>query len=188
MSKQLWSRLVATVQLASVMSMAGPTGAAQEGGQPRIDDALVEDGHITFTVRGLDAAPGSEGVTGQPQLRLDGRRVAATAELLTLPRAAAPPTAMLVIDSNGSMEGPRLDQVMAAAQAFLSAAPDDLRVGLAGFSDRPRLLAAPTTSRPTVRDAMQNLRAVGRTSLYDAVGLALSAVGGHRATPARRPQ
>src|SRR5205807_4637871 len=86
-------------------------------------------------------------------------------------------SAMLVIDTSGSMAGAGIVGAKSAADAFLNAVPADVKVGLVTFSDRPALQTAPTTNRAAIRTAISRLRANGETALYDGVALALHTLG-----------
>jgi tight adherence protein B len=76
------------------------------------------------------------------------------------------------------MSGEGLSGAKSAANAFLSAVPGDVRVGLVTFSDRAHVVVAPTTTRASVQSAISGLKASGETALYDGVSLALQAVKG----------
>lgn len=86
-------------------------------------------------------------------------------------------TALLAVDTSGSMAGAQLAAARAAARRFLAVVPADVAVGLLSFADRPQLLVAPTTRRAAVAQGLDRLVASGRTSLYDAVTMAVHAVG-----------
>ncbi len=97
---------------------------------------------------------------------------------------------LLVIDTSGSMEGSKIDQAKAAANAFLDSMPTQNRVGLVTFDSQPRVYDFSTNSliyldastqdsvealvsaeggQNTVRSQINDLQAGGDTSLYDAI-------------------
>lgn len=76
---------------------------------------------------------------------------------------------MLLMDVSGSMRGERMEAARAAALAFLTAAPADVRVGLTTFGSQVAILAEPTADREPVRQAVMAAVADGDTKLYDAL-------------------
>ena len=87
-------------------------------------------------------------------------------------------TTILAMDTSGSMnDGKRLDGAKQAANAFLTAAPADVRVGLVTFSDTARLVVAPSTNRIALRQRISGLKADGGTAIYDGVRLAAETLG-----------
>ena len=80
--------------------------------------------------------------------------------------------AMLVIDTSGSMTGDGIAGAKSAAAAFIASVPEDVDVGLVTFSDKPKLVAAPTSNHASVSQAVQGLTVQGETALYDAAVLA----------------
>ncbi|MHA6794914.1 VWA domain-containing protein [Pseudonocardia bannensis] len=159
------------------LGQASATAQEADRGDVALTDVTVQDGRVRFLVTGLDRGSGAAALTGTVKLRVDGYSVAAQAAVPEVQPELAPRTTMLVIDTSGSMAGPLLDEAKAAAGSFLDAAPEGDRIGLVAFADRPVLLAPPTAPRAVVRDAVRGLSAAGQTSLYDAVDLALTALG-----------
>jgi Ca-activated chloride channel homolog len=98
---------------------------------------------------------------------------------------------VLVTDTSGSMNATdvapsRLAAAKDAAGSFLDGVPDELRVGLVGFSDAPHTVLNPTADREQVRAAIDRLAADGGTATGDALAGALQALGdrGEDAPPA----
>lgn len=90
---------------------------------------------------------------------------------------------VLVTDTSGSMNATdvapsRLAAAKAAADRFLDRVPDELRVGLVGYSDAPHTTLRPSEDRDPVRAAVDRLAADGGTATGDALAGALQAVGG----------
>jgi Ca-activated chloride channel family protein len=79
---------------------------------------------------------------------------------------------MLVVDVSGSMEGDRLESVKAGLETFLQRILPDDRVGLITFSNTAQevVKAAPLSeNRIALQDAIQAMRASGKTAVYDAL-------------------
>jgi Ca-activated chloride channel family protein len=98
---------------------------------------------------------------------------------------------VLVTDTSGSMEATdvapsRLSAAKAAAERFLDRVPDELQVGLVGYSDAAHTVQAPTQDRDAVRAALAGLAANGGTATGEALAGALRALGerGEDAPPA----
>jgi Ca-activated chloride channel family protein len=79
----------------------------------------------------------------------------------------------LVIDVSGSMNNDnKLEQAKQAALTFLDGIESSNRVGLAVFSDEPRIIVNQDTfesNEQSLRQAINRLQADGNTALYDAV-------------------
>ena len=86
-------------------------------------------------------------------------------------------TAVIVVDTSGSMGPAGMATVRSAVTAFLRSVPDDVRVGVVSFSGKAKLNVAPTTDRGRVQKAVNGLSAKGETALYDAVDLAARSLG-----------
>jgi Ca-activated chloride channel family protein len=76
----------------------------------------------------------------------------------------------------------RLDAARAAAQSFLDAVPDGLRVGAVAFNHTIQILHGPTRDHATVREALGGIEAAGSTATGDALEAALQLIA-----DARRP-
>jgi Ca-activated chloride channel family protein len=97
---------------------------------------------------------------------------------------------MLVTDSSGSMRAAdvqpsRLDAARSAAEKFLEDVPDQVKVGVVGFSDTPGTVIRPTVDRKEARSALDQLSADGGTATGDALLAALDAL--KPANGARKP-
>lgn len=91
---------------------------------------------------------------------------------------------LLVLDTSGSLEGPRLGALVAAAQSLVrSLGPDD-EVGLVTFSHGLQLSVAPTPRHDDVASALSRLSARGATAWRDALFAGLQLAG---APTERRP-
>lgn len=85
---------------------------------------------------------------------------------------------VLVIDTSGSMQGKPLASAIAAATEFVESVPDNIRVGVVSFSDRPRVAHPITSDRNAVLKVLKRLSATGETALYDAVDRAAALFAG----------
>jgi Ca-activated chloride channel family protein len=100
--------------------------------------------------------------------------------LVAVPREQA--TIILTMDVSGSMlatdvQPSRLAAAQKAASDFIKQLPSTFKVGLVAFSTAPRVLVEPTTDRAVLDRALNSLRAVGGTSLGDAIATSLEAAG-----------
>ena len=85
---------------------------------------------------------------------------------------------MLVLDISGSMQATdvqptRLDAARSAGKRFLTRVPEQMRVGMVGFSDSPQTIQALTYDHREVRAALDSLAADGGTATGDGLSAAL---------------
>lgn len=85
-------------------------------------------------------------------------------------------TAMLVIDTSGSMGTSGMATVRAAARTYLKEAPADVLVGVVTFASTAGVDLKPTSDRAAVQRVVDGLAARGDTSLYAAVRAATGAL------------
>lgn len=81
---------------------------------------------------------------------------------------------LLVVDTSGSMEGEKLTMVKAGIETFLMRILPEDRVGLITFDSTARLavsMAPLNDNRIALQTAVQEMRAAGRTALFDALVL-----------------
>ena len=77
---------------------------------------------------------------------------------------------VLLIDTSGSMnESAALEAAKLAAIGFLDELPAEVPVGVVGFADSPSLVSPLTTDRNALRAAFDQLRAGGKTAMYDGI-------------------
>ena len=89
----------------------------------------------------------------------------------------------LVLDASKSMdakdvEPSRLIAAQNAAQAFVSALPEDFEVALVSFADTPTLIVAPTTDHTQVSSALADLPRGEGTVIGDGLNLGLEQISG----------
>lgn len=110
-----------------------------------------------------------------------GTKVPASASLddpTTATDPSRPTTALLVLDTSGSMKGERIAAARQAAAAFVADLPAQVSVGLVTFADQASLLQAPTRDRPAIGNAIEQVQARGDTALHDAIALAAQSIPG----------
>lgn len=151
-----------TVLLAGLFAAAAvqaPPVFQAEVGIVRVEVLVTRGGS---PVRGLAAA--------DFELREDG----VVQELEPIVLEQAPVDAVLVLDASGSVNGPKLTALKAAAGAFL----DGLRVGeqaaVLAFNQQVQLLQPPTAALAAVRHALEAVSPRGNTALVDAVYAAIN--------------
>ncbi|GAA2169393.1 type II secretion system F family protein [Pedococcus bigeumensis] len=86
-------------------------------------------------------------------------------------------TAIIVVDTSGSMGTSGMATVRSAVAAFLKSVPEDVRIGVVSFSGKATLNLAPTSEQGKVQTAVNGLTADGETALYDGVNLAVKTLG-----------
>lgn len=93
-------------------------------------------------------------------------------EIRYFAREDSPVSVGILLDSSGSMRDKRKSAAQAAARFFVNANPDD-EFFLVEFGDRPRVVTPFTRNSSEVYERILRSHAFGRTSLYDAVQVAL---------------
>jgi Ca-activated chloride channel family protein len=84
---------------------------------------------------------------------------------------------LLMLDTSGSMQGEKIDQVRAAAAKFLENMPTQNRVGLITFNNARRYDSAPGLVEEvsgSLRSAIDGMNADGGTALYDTLIYAIN--------------
>jgi len=156
--------------------LASPAAADTAGHVTNVD--VDNAGHVTLTLTAPQLPAGAGLDPSTVRLFVDGHRVAATAKAsATRQTPGQLVTAMLVVDTSGSMRGEDIVAARAAAQEFVAAAPVNVRVGLETFSDHAHLVVRPTVDRQHVLSALPTLRVGHKTALYDALVAAAAATG-----------
>jgi len=134
-----------------------------------------------------DAKSTPTGVTGVLTFRspdavqVDPGSVAAVVDSETVPATVSKAThikrtAMLVIDTSGSMGPAGMATVRAATKDYLKHAPADVLIGVVTFSSTSGVDLAPTADRAAVQRVVNGLSSGGDTSLYAAVRAATGAL------------
>ena len=163
-----------TLALLFVLLGIGPASAADG----LIEHVEVRDGEVTVSLAEfelpLEARPEDSVVLTIDGVAVDARVDAVSDEATS---GVEQRTVVVVLDTSGSMHGAGLANARQAAEGLLAELPADVRVGLVTFSSEVRLHVTPTLDRAAVSAALRGLAAGGRTRLYDAVPVALTAAG-----------
>ena len=168
LARVAWASLLALACL-----MLGVTPAsADDPFTVTVSDVRAQGNKVNgvLTFRGPDIVQVD---SGSLVITIDGQSVPATVDKTT----AIKRTAMLVIDTSGSMGRTGMATVRSAAQAFLREAPKDVRIGVVSFADTAGVDLQPTADRVAVQRVVNGLVSRGDTSLYAAVKAAVTALG-----------
>ncbi|WP_185994918.1 type II secretion system F family protein [Nocardioides campestrisoli] len=155
------TRLAAALGVAGLLSL--PVAAHAQ------DDAAIT--HVQTTETGVQVLvtvpPGAEVDLAGVQLSVDGTATTATAE--PAGGTSVERTTVLVIDTSKSMDGERFVAAKAAADAYLTSVPADVKVGLVTFDREVVTAVEPTTDRESARAALESLTLARQTRLYEGV-------------------
>lgn len=83
---------------------------------------------------------------------------------------------MVVLDTSGSMKGERIAAARLAIQAFLRELPTSTRAGLVTFADKATVAVPAGIDRQALLTALDQVRAGGDTTLFDAIRVAVDAL------------
>lgn len=152
--------------------LALPPAQAQEGqlvvGVVSVDDQAYPQVQLTLSVTTPQGLPLKELGPANFTLSQQGAPVEPVS-VTSFRDLAIPLSFVLAIDTSGSMAGAPLQKAIQAGEHFIaSLAPAD-SVAILAFSDSPSLIQASTTDKQVASGALQNLKAVGGTALYDAL-------------------
>jgi tight adherence protein B len=173
---RLFARGTAAVGIIAAVVLGAPATPAHAEDTGRIFNQETDNSSRTIS---FNFSAADQTLTVDPatvKTTVDGRALKPDAR-----RVADQPqqdvTAVLVIDTSGSMEGNKIVGARNAARAFLDAVPDQVKVGLVTFDKTVEIAAEPTTDHAAVRRAVDRLEANGSTALYDAVTTAVRVAG-----------
>ena len=154
--------ILATVACALLVLFAPHANAAEPAVTVRdVDAADFPDMELTVSVDGKEVSPKDLTV-------LEDQTPVENAVIEPLVETAEGVDIVLVIDTSGSMKGQPLAAATAAALRFVTSLPDDIRVGVMTFADRPKVLASISADHTFALNALGKLTASGETALYDA--------------------
>jgi tight adherence protein B len=156
-----------------VLCTISPAHAADE---VNIDHVESVDGKVSMVVA-VDGIPGEATVDpASVRVEVDGRAVESSAKSIAAGDVTR--TTVLVLDASNSMrQGGKFASATAAVDAFLAAAPDDVRIGLVPFAGDLGDVIEPTTDHASVRAALADITLRKGTGVYDAMAEGLAQVG-----------
>ena len=139
-------------------------------------DHVESDGGVIDVLLSVDHLPaGVTADTSSVEVAVEGRKVDATTK--TIAAGDIERSTMLVLDASNSMQqGGKFDAAKAAVDAFLAAAPDDVRIGLVTFAGEVSTVIEPTTVRADIEDALTSITLSRGTSVYDGIAAAVDAL------------
>ena len=171
-------RIGPALVVGALLSLALPVDTVRAETRGRILQVDSANGTLSVLFSGVDLPAGATVDPTSVQVSVNSTKLAATAKALSAGgNARIKRTAVIAIDTSGSMIGERLAGAKSAAQAFLGSLPTDVSVGLVTFSDVAQVNVAPTLNRSAVSSAVMSLVAHGNTALYDAAALAARITG-----------
>lgn len=173
--RRSWS--AAFVGAVTALAVVGPASYAQGAAKGRILEVTSENGTVSLLFSGLDLPANSRLDPTSVSVTVEGVKVPASASLVSASAPQVRRTAIITIDTSGSMVGPRILGAKAAAATYLDSLPADVNVGLVTFSSTATVRVAPTHDRARVRTALAGLVATGNTALYDAAVLSARTAG-----------
>ena len=137
-----------------------------------ISDVKATDASVTGVLTFRSANP-VQVDAGTLTAAIDG--VATPAEVSKSTHIAR--SAMLVIDTSGSMGTSGMATVRSATKVYLKEAPEDVKIGVVTFADTAGVDLKPTQDRAQAQRVVDGLVARGDTSLYAAILASASALG-----------
>jgi tight adherence protein B len=163
----------AVASAALILSMPLPSYAADE---ITIDHLAVTDGTVDLLLS-VDRLPGGPEVDADTvQVAVDGRAVESTVKAVAAGDIER--STMLVLDASNSMQrGGKFDAARAAVDAYLTAAPEDVRIGLVAFAGKVTTTVDPTTDHTAVDAALDGISLKRGTSVYDGIAAGMTALG-----------
>ncbi len=166
-------RLLAGAAAGAALVLSSAAGAhAVDGsivGVERSDDGLQ---------LAIDVPVGADVDLDEVTASVDGTDYPAEAVLVSDDDSRLRRTTVLAIDTSDSMNGDRFLAAKAAATTFLGSVPDDVEVGIVGFSATVTTPLEPTVDRDAAREVIDALELSRGTRLYEAVLAAVALADG----------
>lgn len=150
---------------------------------------LVAFGADNINIDNVDVSPDGERLTlllGVPQgstpdldsVQVDLGGIPATSETKIIQSGDVQRTVVLALDASNSMaRDQKFEAAKDAANAYVAAAPDDVRIGLLTFSNTVNIVAEPTTDHAALSAAIDDITLTRGTRVYDAVEQASDLTG-----------
>ena len=176
----MWPRMaLRSGALLLALSAALVGGPANAAGQGSIDHAETKAGTLRVLYSIPDLPEGVQPDLDSLQISVNDESVDAQAELAASAdeKTQVRRTAIMAIDTSQSMNGERFAQAKEAGKAFLSAAPDDLYIGIVAFAGAVKVVQPPTQDRAAASAVLDGLSLSLGTRLYDGVIAATEAAG-----------
>jgi tight adherence protein B len=172
---RLASRAVVSL-LTGGFLVLGSAGAANAADEVNIDHVESVDGTVSL-VLAVDGVPSGATVDAESvRVEIDGRSVESSSKVISA--GDVDRTTVLVLDASNSMrQSEKFAAATAAIDAFLSAAPADVRIGLVTFAGELGEVIEPTTDHDSVRAALAEVTLRKGTAVYDAMAEGLAEVG-----------
>jgi len=174
------SRLAAVLVAGGLLAL-GTVAPAHAADEVNIDHVENVDGTLSL-VLAVDGIPGDSAVDpASVRVEIDGRAVESTAKVISA--GDVDRTTVLVLDASNSMaQGDKFAAATAAVEAFLAAAPADVKIGLVTFAGDLGTVIEPTTDHDAVRAALAAIELRKGTAVYDGIaeGLDLAGADGSR--------
>ena len=165
----------AAVSGAILLGILASGGVAVAADEITIDH-VQSDGGAASLLLGVDGIPeGAEPDLDSVRVTVNGEQVDASAE--TVEGGKVERTTVLVLDASNSMQGEKLRAATSAIDAFLTAAPDDVQIGLVTFAGKVQQTIAPTTDHQSIVDELAQVQLKPGTKLYDAVAAGADLAG-----------
>lgn len=164
---------VAVATAAFLMSTASASSAA--------DGITIDHAETTTTevnlLLSIDHLPDAAVADASSvEVAVDGRAVESTVK--TVAAGDIERSTMLVLDASNSMQrGGKFDAAKGAVDAYLAAAPEDVRIGLVAFAGKVSTTIDPTTDHGAVESALDDIVLKRGTSVYDGIAAGVSALG-----------
>jgi Flp pilus assembly protein TadB len=176
MRSNLGTRVIGLAAVLVTLLLGAPAQAAAQ--QPSVTTKVLpsEAGTVRLVVSAGSLPAGASLDPGSVRVIGGGVDWQASAEPVSASAGTVKRTAVLVVDTSGSMGEDGIAAARAAASSFLDATAPDVSVGLVTFAAEARLVVPPTKDRAAVRAALQQMRPGGNTTLYDGIAVGLSAL------------
>lgn len=163
---------VALGTAAFLVLLSSPSHAADE---ITIDHVASADGTVSVLLAVDGLPPGTSPDLSSVSVTLDGATVEASATPVKAGEIER--TTVLALDASRSMQGERIAAAKAAANAFIDAAPADVKIGLVTFAGEVADAVAPTTDHKEVAAAVDAIDLSRQTFLYDGIAQAMNLSG-----------
>lgn len=167
---------LSTAIATAAMVLSLPVAAIADN-EITIDHVETGTGRVDVLLS-VDQLP--EGVTadaGSVDVSVDGQAV--DAEVKTVAAGDIERSTMLVLDASNSMQrGGKFDAAKAAVEAFVAAAPEDVRIGLVAFASKVTTTLDPSTDHAAIGDALDQIALKRGTSVYDGIAAGMDSLGG----------